>query len=475
MSFNTIKSTSKNYPPFRLTQVLGDGATSPEYVAREDVITSLSLSNDGKLLFSGDAGGRVSVFKRDTPKNPWKTTRHGEKLPDLSFSFMCDAVCHEPSFDSLKGKELSPSIISLGVVREVRNSMLLYTACSERVSLWRVTKKPINISSDFGGDDNNNDTTEENNTIQFVSSFGRLHKGLLIGACSNYRGTHLVCSDDENISLLWDVEYSDKTSAVLIRGRKSSLHHRQTCMKLNKYRETKDVIVGYEDGVSVLSDWRCNQNTGIEFSLNDGKSSIIFDSSVLGVEYGIHDTNLVITRNAATIGFFDIRNNKSSQTTINSKLVDFNPYIRHKLSSIKNSSHYNSDAFDICTMNDGRVLTGSYDSVFLAFEDDENASLVNVDSAHLRSGRGDKRRVSKFVSECPGNMRLLSEGDYIRSNIKAECDIGKKILHLSCSQDKLMDSLPTFKSTTEPFIVAASHLGTLYIYGQYPQKDCEED
>lgn len=474
MSLNPIKTSPQNYPPFRLTQVLGDGASSPEYVTREDIITSLSLSNDGRLLFSGDAGGRVSVFKRDMPNRPWKTTRHGEKLPDLSFSYLCDATCHESSFDPLKGEDLSPSVISLGVVREVRNSTLLYTVSSELARLWRVAEKPMTFS--LNPDNNENAVEEEGEemgkTIQFVSSFRRLHKGLLIGASSNHRGTHLACSD-ENISLLWDVEYSDRASALLIGGRKCSPQHKQTCMKLNKYKETRDVIVGYEDGVCVMSDWRCSESNGIEFVLNDERG-LMFDGSILGVEYGIHDANLIIARNAATIGFFDIRNNKFPQMTTNPKLVDFNPYIRHSLSTIKNSSLYNSDRFDICTMNDGRVLTGCYDSMFLAFENSENASLVNVDPVYLRSGRGDRRRASKFISDCPGNMKLLSEGDYIRSNIKPECDVGKKILHLSCSQDALMESLSTSKETVEPFIVVASRLGTLYIYGQFPQKDCED-
>jgi len=104
----------------------GGGAAEPMVWCNDSVVTALDFSETGDFLASGDAGGRVKLFRR--------TTRDDE----MQHTMYDDFVSHLPGIDYLSSMPISETISVMRWCPPQAGSQLLLAANEANIKLWRV-------------------------------------------------------------------------------------------------------------------------------------------------------------------------------------------------------------------------------------------------------------------------------------------------------------------------------------------------
>ncbi|XP_058636497.1 protein phosphatase 2, regulatory subunit B, gamma a isoform X3 [Onychostoma macrolepis] len=108
-----------------------------DYVTEADVISTVEFNQTGDLLATGDKGGRVVIFQRETESKgePEELGESGEYNVYSTFQ------SHEPDFDYLKSLEIEEKINKIRWLPQQNAAHFLLSTNDKTIKLWKVSER----------------------------------------------------------------------------------------------------------------------------------------------------------------------------------------------------------------------------------------------------------------------------------------------------------------------------------------------
>uniref|UniRef100_A0A8C7I0D1 Serine/threonine-protein phosphatase 2A 55 kDa regulatory subunit B n=1 Tax=Oncorhynchus kisutch TaxID=8019 RepID=A0A8C7I0D1_ONCKI len=103
-----------------------------DYVTEADVISTVEFNHTGDLLATGDKGGRVVVFQRETV---------GETGESGEYNVYSTFQSHEPDFDYLKSLEIEEKINKIRWLPQQNAAHFLLSTNDKTIKLWKVSER----------------------------------------------------------------------------------------------------------------------------------------------------------------------------------------------------------------------------------------------------------------------------------------------------------------------------------------------
>merc|ERR1719397_820618 len=121
--------------------------TCEEEITEVDIISTVEFNHDGELLATGDKGGRIVIFQKDSA--PKSVPRRGEYNVYSTFQ------SHEPEFDYLKSLEIEEKINKIRWLRRKNPAHFLLSTNDKTIKLWKVSERDkraegYNLKEDSG-------------------------------------------------------------------------------------------------------------------------------------------------------------------------------------------------------------------------------------------------------------------------------------------------------------------------------------
>uniref|UniRef100_A0A3Q2QIW3 Serine/threonine-protein phosphatase 2A 55 kDa regulatory subunit B n=1 Tax=Fundulus heteroclitus TaxID=8078 RepID=A0A3Q2QIW3_FUNHE len=127
---------------------MGEDAESPkinhtflrDYVTEADVISTVEFNQTGDLLATGDKGGRVVIFQRET-ESKGESEEAGEVGDSGEYNVYSTFQSHEPDFDYLKSLEIEEKINKIRWLPQQNAAHFLLSTNDKTVKLWKVSER----------------------------------------------------------------------------------------------------------------------------------------------------------------------------------------------------------------------------------------------------------------------------------------------------------------------------------------------
>uniref|UniRef100_A0A183AKN5 Serine/threonine-protein phosphatase 2A 55 kDa regulatory subunit B n=1 Tax=Echinostoma caproni TaxID=27848 RepID=A0A183AKN5_9TREM len=456
-------------------------------------------------LATGDRGGRIVIFQRDTQQKPQIRVNH---------NVYCTFVSHEPEFDYLKSLEIEEKINKIRWLPRTNHARFLLSTNDKTIKLWRITERhkratgynlnPDQLYNSNSLDDpsaynhqsesiNNNNTdrpirsdSSRVNTPRFCSPadlrvprfedveptveaiprrvFANAHAYLINSLSVNSDQETFLSADDLRINL-WNLQITDQSFSILSD---SSVHvycEHIVDIKPNNMEDLSEVITAAQfhpsacalfvysssKGTIRLCDMRqralCD-NHALSFEETDDPRGRSFFSEIINNISDLnfsHSGRYILSRDYLTVKVWDLN---MSREPVETYLV--HDYLRTKLCSLyENDCIF--DKFECQWSPDDRyIMTGSYNNHFCVFDRfSDYEVLLEASREVMESSPVGKLRPRKVVWGLP--VVAWSE-----DKISVESmDFNRKLLHLSWH--------PYENS------VALAGTSTLYLIDYYPE------
>uniref|UniRef100_UPI001EAF4887 serine/threonine-protein phosphatase 2A 55 kDa regulatory subunit B gamma isoform-like n=1 Tax=Oncorhynchus gorbuscha TaxID=8017 RepID=UPI001EAF4887 len=115
-----------------------------DYVTEADVISTVEFNHTGDLLATGDKGGRVVVFQRETVvghKPKGELDQVGETDESGEYNVYSTFQSHEPDFDYLKSLEIEEKINKIRWLPQQNAAHFLLSTNDKTIKLWKVSER----------------------------------------------------------------------------------------------------------------------------------------------------------------------------------------------------------------------------------------------------------------------------------------------------------------------------------------------
>jgi len=115
--------------------------TCEEEITEVDIISTVEFNHDGDLLATGDKGGRIVIFKKDSA--PKSNPRYGDYNVYSTFQ------SHEPEFDYLKSLDIDEKINRITWLKRQNQAHFLLSTNDKTVKLWKISERNLRIDGPF--------------------------------------------------------------------------------------------------------------------------------------------------------------------------------------------------------------------------------------------------------------------------------------------------------------------------------------
>ncbi|CAG11173.1 unnamed protein product, partial [Tetraodon nigroviridis] len=105
-----------------------------------DVISTVEFNQTGDLLATGDKGGRVVIFQRET-ESKGEPEELGETVDSGEYNVYSTFQSHEPDFDYLKSLEIEEKINKIRWLPQQNAAHFLLSTNDKTIKLWKVSER----------------------------------------------------------------------------------------------------------------------------------------------------------------------------------------------------------------------------------------------------------------------------------------------------------------------------------------------
>ncbi|CCH42024.1 putative serine/threonine-protein phosphatase [Wickerhamomyces ciferrii] len=422
---------------FKFSQCFGDKADI--VITEADIISTVEFDHTGDYLATGDRGGRVVLFERNS-----------DKQNSCEYRFHTEFQSHDAEFDYLKSLEIEEKINKIKWCKRTNQAHFLLSTNDKTIKLWKIYDKQIKMVAE----NNLSEFQYKNSQISSKLSLNSLHLPRLtlhdkiVAASpkriySNAHAYHInaisinsdaetfMSTDDLRINL-WNLNIPDQSFNIvdikpanmeeLTEVITSAEFHPQSC-NLFMYSSSKGAIK--------LADMRenalCDSHAKVFEEYVDPSNHNFFTeitSSISDVKFSA-DGRYIASRDYMTVKIWDVAMEKEPVKTIN-----IHEQLRDKLcDTYENDAIF--DKFECTFSGDGKsVMTGSYNSNFMIYPDVTNPNnnqgdeiILQADRSAFRSKKQQQHQLNKRKNGIPTMLKRDLELDNI--------DFKKSILHLS--------------------------------------------
>ncbi|KAK4472069.1 hypothetical protein MN116_005441 [Schistosoma mekongi] len=441
-----------------------------------DIISCVEYDKTGDFLATGDHGGRIVIFKRESEDKLQKCVSH---------NVYCTFVSHEPEFDYLKSLEIEEKINKIRWLPRTNHARFLLSTNDKTIKLWRITERcrrvaniSSNISSDYflnntatttptttiADDDDDaavlNDNVSNNSSVS--SSFNKIyhrtdlrvpyyedidpvmdahpkrifanaHAYLINSLSVNSDQETFLSADDLRINL-WNLEITNQ-SFNIVDLKPVNMEDLSEVITAAQFHPSSCSLFIYSSskGTIRLCDMRqralCDEHA-LSFEEVDDPMSRCFFSEIINNISDLnfsHSGRYILSRDYLTLKVWDLN---MPRRPVETYLV--HDYFRTKLCAL----YENDCIFDKfeCqwSPNDNMIVTGSYNNYFRVFERGTSKDLLMEASREaMENSVCGKLKPCQVISD--GTIGgAISATSFSEGKINVECmDLTRKLLHLS--------------------------------------------
>ncbi len=424
---------------FKFSQCFGDKADI--VITEADIISTVEFDHTGDYLATGDRGGRVVLFERNS-----------NKKNSCEYRFHTEFQSHDAEFDYLKSLEIEEKINKIKWCKRTNQAHFLLSTNDKNIKLWKIYEKQIRMVAENNLSDlQYNSGSSANSHNLSINSLHlprlTLHDKIVAASpkriYSNAHAYHInsisinsdaetfMSTDDLRINL-WNLNIPDQSFNIvdikpanmeeLTEVITSAEFHPQSC-NLFMYSSSKGAIK--------LADMRenalCDSHAKVFEEYIDPSNHNFFTeitSSISDVKFS-SDGRYIASRDYMTVKIWDVNMEKEPVKTIN-----IHEQLRDKLcDTYENDAIF--DKFECVFSGDGKsVMTGSYNNNFMIYPDVTNPEkqqgdeiVLQADRSAFRSKKQQQHQLNKRKNGIPTMLKRDLELDNI--------DFKKSILHLS--------------------------------------------
>ncbi|CUM63792.1 uncharacterized protein PRCAT00001376001 [Priceomyces carsonii] len=393
---------------WKFSQCFGDKG-DVENITEADIISTVEFSHGGDFLATGDKGGRVVLFERNSSK----------KKQSCEYKFFTEFQSHDAEFDYLKSLEIEEKINKIKWLRSSNNSLYLLSTNDKTIKLWKIMERQIKLVSE-----NNLNGSDHLPSKLDVSELKlpqlQFHDKLILAQpkkiYSNAHAYHInsisvnsdeetfLSSDDLRINL-WNLGIADQ-SFNIVDIKPANMEELTEVITSAELHPTHCNLFMYSSskGTIKLSDMRanslCDTHAKIFEEYLDPASHNFFTeitSSISDVKFS-HDGRYIASRDYMTVKIWDLAMELKPLKTIN-----VHEHLRDRLcDTYENDAIF--DKFEVQFSGDSKsVMTGSYNNNFMIYPNVVNTAKsspskekgVHSESAFKnQSGESDDERES---------------------------------------------------------------------------------
>ncbi|KAH3667786.1 hypothetical protein WICMUC_005318 [Wickerhamomyces mucosus] len=435
--------TTEDTKNFKFSQCFGDKA---DIISTEaDIISTVEFDHTGDYLATGDRGGRVVLFERNSTKQN-----------ACEYRFHTEFQSHDAEFDYLKSLEIEEKINKIKWCKRTNQAHFLLSTNDKTIKLWKIFDKQIklvseNNLSEFQNSNKSNNFHHNNLTLnglkfpklklqdKIVAAspkriYSNAHAYHINSISINSDGETFMSTDDLRINL-WNLNIPDQSFNIvdikpanmeeLTEVITSAEFHPQSC-NLFMYSSSKGAIK--------LADMRenalCDSNAKVfEEYIDPSKHNFFTEitSSISDVKFS-SDGRYIASRDYMTVKIWDINMENKPVKTIN-----IHDQLRDKLcDTYENDAIF--DKFECVFSGDGNsIMTGSYNNNFMIYPDITNPNKENEEIV-LQADRSafKSKKVNNSTTTNNGNKRKNGLPTMMKRDLELDnIDFKKSILHLS--------------------------------------------
>lgn len=413
---------------FKFSQCFGDKADI--VVTEADIITAVEFDHRGDYLATGDRGGRVVLFERNSGKH-------------CEYKFLTEFQSHDAEFDYLKSLEIEEKINQIKWLRPTQKSHFLLSTNDKTIKLWKIYEKNVKLVSEnnlseglaskknYGANSGNGSArallTLQNLRLPKLSQHDKIIAAAPKRIFSNAHTYHInsisvssdqetfISADDLRVNL-WNLDIPDQSFNIvdikpanmeeLTEVITSAEFHPEHC-NIFMYSSSKGTIKLCDMRQNALCDYKTKTFEEFLDPINHNFFTEI-TSSISDVKFSPNG-RYIASRDYLTVKIWDVNMNNKPLKTIN-----IHDQLKERLSdTYENDAIF--DKFEVCFSGDSSsVMTGSYNNNFMIYPnvintgDDATGVVKNYNETsqaiNFNSGRSsNKDKTLKTSSNNKGN------------------------------------------------------------------------
>lgn len=415
--------------------------TIDEEVNEADIISTVEFNDDGELLATGDKGGRIVIFQRESSN---KTSAAYRSDYNVYSTFQS----HEAEFDYLKSLEIEEKINKIRWLRRKNMAHFLLSTNDKTVKLWKIREKSKRAESGNLRDDNgfirsvNIPVIKQMERMEVEAIpkriFANAHTYHINSISLNSDQETFMSADDLRINL-WHIEITNQ-SFNIVDIKPANMEELTEVITAAEFhpKECNLFVYSSSKGMLRLCDMRqsalCDSHAKTFEEKEDPSTKNFFSeiiSSISDVKFS-HSGRYLCTRDYLNVKIWDLNmENRPLETYC------VHDFLRNKLCVLyENDCIF--DKFECSwSSNDDYILSGSYHNFFKSFcrsTRQENMFECSRESAKPKHILKPKRIINNSNQNTAGN--ILTPAQNNKRNKKDEInvdslDFSKKILHTS--------------------------------------------
>jgi len=404
--------------------------TCEEEITEVDIISTVEFNHNGDLLATGDKGGRIVIFQKDTA--PKSSPRYGEYNVYSTFQ------SHEPEFDYLKSLDIDEKINRITWLKRRNPAHFLLSTNDKTVKLWKISERNFRIdgamnTKSLDGCDlapseiNRLCIPQHHPTPLMVEAsprkiFANAHLYHINSVSVNSDDETYLSADDLRINL-WNLQRTDQ-SFNIVDIKPANMEELTEVITAAEFhpQHCNTLVYSSSKGTVRLCDMRtnalCDRYAKLFEEPEDPSNRSFFSeliSSIADVKFS-HNGRYMLTRDYLSVKVWDLH---MESKPIESYQV--HEYLRSKLCALyENDCIF--DKYECCwSGDDSSILTGSYNNFFRIF-DREQKSAVCLEATC------DNMRPKLPLKQ----KKITTTGKRKKDEISVEClDFNRKILHIA--------------------------------------------
>lgn len=357
---------------WKFSQCFGDKGDI-ENITEADIISTLEFDKTGNFLATGDKGGRVVLFERNTAKKA-----------NCEYKFFTEFQSHDAEFDYLKSLEVEEKINKIKWLQSLNNLLYLLSTNDKTIKLWKVMERQVKLVSEnnLNGQDHLPSSKFTLNDLHLPKM--TFHDKLILAQpkkiYSNAHAYHInsisvnsdqetyLSSDDLRINL-WNLDIPDQ-SFNIVDIKPANMEELTEVITSAEFHPTHCNLFMYSlsKGTIKLSDMRLNSLCDLhakvfEEYLDPALHNFFTEitSLISDVKFS-HDGRYIVSRDYMTIKIWDLAMELKPLKTIN-----VHEHLRDRLcDTYENDAIF--DKFEVQFSGDNKsVMTGSYNNNFMIY------------------------------------------------------------------------------------------------------------
>ncbi|KAI3654470.1 hypothetical protein MP228_001189 [Amoeboaphelidium protococcarum] len=423
---------------WKFAQCFGDKG-DVEDVTEPDIISAVEFDHTGNYLATGDKGGRVVLFERNTQKK------------GCEYKFYTEFQSHEPEFDYLKSVEIEEKINKIKWLKQHGNNNLLLSTNDKTIKLWKVYEKTVKslVEGNINAMDTEN-TSAPNGILKlpkvlisdaFVAAqpkkiYANAHTYHINSISVNSDQETFLSADDLRINL-WNFAVNDQ-SFNIVDIKPVNMEELTEVITAAEFHPLlcNQFVYSSSKGTIKLADMRqqalCDRHAKCYEEDEDPANKSFFTeilSSVNDVRFS-PDGRYLLSRDYLTLKLWDV--NMENKPV---KKINVHDYVNSKLAELYEQEIL-FDKFECNWSGDGKyMLTGSYGNYFNIYDrGSKNEVSLQADKSAFKAKRSNTAKTKLGLGKSTKSLSSGSTGGGLskKEEINPDTvDFSKKILHSS--------------------------------------------